>query len=105
MKTRTPEEERIRNLKRRYSLSVADFNALFRAQVGRCELCKELMTIRTEVHIDHDHETGKVRGLVHSGCNARIADHTIESARKRLDELRDQTVMMNRVVAYLQKHQ
>lgn len=35
-------------------------------QKGRCKICAEKMV---KVNIDHDHETGRVRGLLCMPCN------------------------------------
>ena len=51
--------------------------ALFEAQNRTCPICDQplLGFIRADhAAIDHDHETGKVRGLVHGQCNRRIGD-------------------------------
>ena len=48
--------------------------ALMRAQKGRCAICgrtsREADTPRLVV--DHDHATGKIRGLLCNGCNAGL---------------------------------
>ncbi len=59
-----------RNLKRDYGLSVDRYNAMLEFQGGDCAICGKPMTGRKNV--DHDHITGKVRGLLCSGCNLRL---------------------------------
>ena len=56
---------------KKYGLDVATVGALFAAQGGKCAVCgKELPPWPSRrTHIDHDHETGKVRGLLCSSCN------------------------------------
>ena len=56
-------------LKRRYDLTVEDFDRLYEAQDGQCGICKEYME---SPHVDHNHETGKVRGLLCHGCNSGL---------------------------------
>lgn len=41
---------------------------LFVRQGGKCPVCGEPIT-PDDTHVDHDHATGKVRGLVHPKCN------------------------------------
>jgi hypothetical protein len=42
------------------------------AQNGRCACCKLAFLSTRETHIDHDHRTGKIRGLIHRGCNSML---------------------------------
>ena len=49
-------------------ISIEIYNALFDAQLGKCAIClKEPNGQR--LAIDHDHETGKIRGLLCKSCN------------------------------------
>lgn len=41
----------------------------FEQQKGLCGLCKLPMNI-AECVVDHDHVTGKIRSILHTGCNA-----------------------------------
>jgi hypothetical protein len=49
-----------------YGLTEEDVSALHIVQNGKCAICRALMD---PPHIDHDHSTGKVRGLLCAGCN------------------------------------
>ena len=52
---------------RRYKLTTDKYEAMFEAQDGRCAICrKEFIEMP---HIDHDHITGKVRGILCRKCN------------------------------------
>ncbi len=42
-----------------------------RAQRRRCAVCGRKLGPRTP-HVDHDHETGRVRGLLHGSCNRAL---------------------------------
>lgn len=66
-------------LLRRFGLSIDDYNAMHVAQAGVCAVCQQMETAldsRTQrpiaLAVDHDHETGKVRGLLCSRCNRAI---------------------------------
>jgi len=49
-----------------YGLTVDDYAAMLIEQAGLCSLCGEPMKMP---HLDHDHETGFVRGLLCARCN------------------------------------
>jgi len=58
----------LRLLRLKYDLSEEGYKSLWDAQKGRCKICeKDLGEIRPV--IDHDHVSGKVRGLLCSKCN------------------------------------
>ena len=49
---------------------VAFKQGLHKKQGGVCPLCLEkLPTVLSKCALDHDHNTGEVRGLLHLGCN------------------------------------
>mgnify|MGYP000182072305 CR=1 FL=1 len=57
------------HLKSRYNLTVDQVSEMFANQLCKCAICK---TELTKYHIDHSHETGKVRGLLCHKCNIRL---------------------------------
>jgi transcription elongation factor Elf1 len=59
-----------RNRKSTYGLSPEMFNTLLRQQEFKCAVCKK--SIDTSCHVDHNHVTGKVRGLLCPKCNQTI---------------------------------
>ena len=62
------------NLKKLYNLTLEEYEALLSAQGGGCAICGIAQgTGRSGVlHVDHDHTTGKVRGLLCHNCNKGI---------------------------------
>lgn len=56
-----------------YGLSREQLDRLFQAQGGRCAMCSEPGELTPEglkvLVIDHDHESGEVRGLLCARCN------------------------------------
>lgn len=65
-----PAAQRRYELKRLYGLSEEDYNAMYAAQNGCCAICRKLS--KTVLHVDHCHETGRVRGLLCFPCNTSI---------------------------------
>ena len=55
-------------LKRQLGLSVAEFDAQLIRQLGLCAICHTA----TELDLDHDHKTGKVRALLCCRCNLYV---------------------------------
>lgn len=62
--------------KRRYGITPEDYERMAKEQNNCCAICSqpvENLTKRDKLCIDHDHKTGKVRGLLCGGCNAHLA--------------------------------
>jgi hypothetical protein len=59
---------------RKYGITLGDYERMLAEQHGRCSICGESFgNSRRGLAIDHDHASGRVRGLVHSQCNVMIA--------------------------------
>ena len=64
-----PVIERRSRLKR-YGLTIEEFEVIKIAQNGLCAICNEAFdSKKRNCHIDHNHSTRKVRGLLCSRCN------------------------------------
>ncbi len=60
--------DRKSHLKRKYGITPEDFHALLASQGGGCAICG-----KPDVdHVDHDHVTGRVRGILCFRCNVAI---------------------------------
>src|SRR5580658_1512140 len=68
---------------RKYGLTLAAFDAMFAAQGGRCASCQtdEFVGPGKKPHVDHDHYTGEVRGLVCVRCNVILGMAQDDCAR------------------------
>jgi hypothetical protein len=53
---------------KRYGLTVEEYNKILTNQNNQCAICKKSF-IKTP-HIDHDHQTGKVREILCITCNS-----------------------------------
>lgn len=66
----------VRRLKKHYGLTVGQYQQMLDRQNGTCAICdgppKGKGADRGRYHVDHCHETGKVRGLLCSSCNLAI---------------------------------
>lgn len=56
------------HLRRRYGIGAADVDAMIVAQGGRCPICGR----SDPEQVDHDHVTGKVRGVLCFNCNGGL---------------------------------
>ena len=70
-KTRLLPKNREAGLKSRYGLPFGSYDRMFDTQGGKCAICDEPHT-RGKLVVDHEHETGKVRGLLCYRCNNAI---------------------------------
>lgn len=61
-----------RNLRRHYGITLDQMQTIFLDQMGKCSICDEDFTESNEMHVDHNHATGQVRGLLCQGCNKGI---------------------------------
>lgn len=87
-----------RAIKEKYGLSISAYREMLDKQKNRCAICgahfvavaEGRRTIRA--HIDHDHSTGKVRGLLCRNCNWMLG------------QARDDQSILQRAIAYLSQH-
>lgn len=73
------DQRRANNYQKNYGITLSRYNEMFERQGGRCAACHRLETKvdpRTKVlrylSVDHDHETGEVRGLLCAECNSAL---------------------------------
>lgn len=57
---------------RNYGISRTQYDELLTAQHGTCAACGQVPANQRGFHVDHDHETGAVRGLLCMGCNVAL---------------------------------
>lgn len=77
---------RVSYFKRKYGLTPAELDALIAEQRGVCCIC---LAAPAE-HVDHCHETGKVRGVLCFSCNAALG------------QFKDRPDAMRRAAAYVE---
>ncbi len=72
-----------------YGLPEGGYAALYAAQGGRCAICQWATGRTKRLAVDHDHQTGEVRGLLCGPCNQTIG------------RLRDAAEAFDRAAEYL----
>ncbi len=79
--------------KRKFGITLEDYNVMFAAQEGRCDICTTHQSdLKRSLAVDHNHETGKVRSLLCSNCNIALGN------------FRDSDVVLERALQYLRRH-
>ncbi len=77
-------------LKYEYGLTEEDFDRMLQDQDNKCLLCPTEFTNTLMRHIDHDHETGRVRGILCNRCNMMVGWYeAIPDHQKVIDYLED----------------
>ncbi len=84
---------RTHRLKYKYGITADDYLAMFQSQLGKCKICKTETpgTGQQNFHIDHDHVSGKIRGLLCRACNSLLgySKDSIEILQASIDYLID----------------
>lgn len=91
---------RVRNkeLKHKFDITVDQYDKMFVDQSGLCKICNKPETSNGRggklkyLAVDHDHVTGKVRGLLCAKCN------------KGLGHFEDSIELLEQSIKYLEEH-
>ena len=57
---------------KKYGITIQQELNMLEAQGNKCAICDKPLNSLTEAHIDHNHRTGKVRGILCGNCNRAI---------------------------------
>jgi hypothetical protein len=63
---------RARWLKESFNMTVDDYMVMYEEQDGKCKICGSTQNGKKNFCVDHNHETGKVRGLLCHNCNVSV---------------------------------
>jgi hypothetical protein len=85
-----PNKFREKEFKRKYNLTLEDIDERLIRQNHQCLLCGKSL-VETKRCIDHNHETGKVRGILCTRCNTGLG------------YFRDDPVFLSQAIAYLSR--
>ncbi len=82
--------------KRQYGITEFQFNDLMILQNGSCAICgfvfENASKNITSPHVDHCHDTKKIRGLLYTNCNAGLG------------QFKDSPEILQRAIKYLQEN-
>jgi len=85
-------------LKKKYGITAAEYEQLLDDQEGGCAICHspdpkaKCFGNDTRLHVDHDHATGTVRGLLCHPCNTSLG------------AMGDSPARLRRAATYLEAH-
>jgi hypothetical protein len=91
MRRRYKLQKRLNNVEKTYGLSQVEYLSKIDKQQNLCAICKEKQ-IGKVLCIDHDHTTGKVRGLLCNNCNVGLGN------------LKDNVQILQSAIEYLQSY-
>lgn len=78
---------------KRWGLTILDYERMLHDQNGGCAICgANPTTMKMRLAVDHDHKTGKIRGLLCASCNRGIG------------LLKEQPDVLRAAAQYLLKH-
>jgi hypothetical protein len=89
-RAKVTKQQMVRHREREYGLTEEQYNNMILSQNNLCAICSQPST-RT-LNIDHNHETGKVRGLLCTNCNLGIGN------------FQDSLIYLQNAVNYLNHH-
>jgi hypothetical protein len=72
--------------KERYGITFVEYQAMSEKQKNKCLICN----VEEKLVVDHNHETGKIRGLLCNNCNCAIG------------LLKDDPIILQSAISYLQ---
>ena len=67
-------KERDAHLRRKFGITLDEYDEMLRAQGGVCAICGRPPRDDISLHVDHDHEHGRIRGLLCFRCNNALGD-------------------------------
>ena len=66
--------EREGHLRRKFGITLDEYEGLLAAQRGVCAICARQPRDDISLHVDHDHEHDRIRGLLCFRCNNALGD-------------------------------
>lgn len=93
LRTKEKEPDRVYNnrLKKKFGITIENYNQRLAEQNGLCAVCGEAETHK-RLAVDHNHKTGQIRGLLCGRCNPAVG------------YLRDSAEIARKIADYLDSH-
>ena len=89
-----PEKTKDMKLKSAYGITIEQYNQMYKEQEGRCKICGvHQAECKKAFAVDHNHDTGEVRGLLCMECNTGIG------------KLGDNVELLKKAIEYLKKYE
>ena len=84
-------DQNISTVKRLYNLDKDKYIKLINEHKGLCAICNKEPDTKRGLHVDHDHSTGEVRGLLCHRCNTGLG------------QFLDDPELLNSAISYLKE--
>lgn len=86
-----PKKTKSCKIKHKYGISLEEYTARFEAQQGRCGICQQSMVLGKASHLDHCHESKKLREFLCQHCN------------RGLGSFKDNILVLSAAIDYLKR--
>lgn len=87
-----PKLAKNRILRFKYGITLEEYNRMFADQKGKCAICgKHQSELEKSLAVDHNHETGEIRGLLCTHCNVFLG------------HINDDYMFLNTAIKYLNR--
>ena len=88
-----PDKRKDYRLKTHYNITLEEYDKMYNKQRGKCMICGVHQSeIKKGLHVDHNHITGEVRGLLCFSCNSLLGN-----ANENIS-------ILNNAILYLNQH-
>lgn len=89
----TKDKMKDRYLRNAFGLTLEEFNELLGAQDNKCAICNSsIANGKGTFHVDHNHNTGNIRGLLCHYCNVGLGN------------FRDNKILLEKAIKYLENN-
>jgi hypothetical protein len=68
--------------KRKYGITIEYYEKIYNQQEGKCLICERFFKV---LDVDHNHETGEIRGLLCRACNTLVGQ--LECRKKEINKI------------------